>query len=244
MKLLVVDDEPVILNGIIRIIHNGNTPFTQVIGAADGVEALEVLDGFRPDLMITDLHMPELSGLDLIKEAQIRALCSRFIILTGYNQFEYARQAMRYRVIDYLLKPVNKDELLDLLLATAESIAESEPRTGMRSKPSGQHTMDKIIAFVEENFRKDLSLDLLAEYVGVHPSYISTLFQKEKGTTFLQYLHSCRIHRAKEILDQFPDCPLEAVAEQVGYANSRHFYKVFKKYENLTPGQYRSSKTL
>ena len=115
MKLMVVDDEPIILNGIIRMIQKANTSFTEIVGAGDGIDALQKLASFQPDLILTDIHMPEMDGLALIKEIQAQNWSSRFVIITGYDDFAYARQALRYQVVDYLLKPINKVELLGVL---------------------------------------------------------------------------------------------------------------------------------
>ena len=126
LNLLVVDDEMVILHGIVKIIREGKTPFTRIESALDACEALSVMENFTPDLIITDIHMPEMNGLELIQEVKERGVCDRFIILTGHDEFEYARQAIRHQVIDYLLKPINKTELLDLLRNVAKTILEEE----------------------------------------------------------------------------------------------------------------------
>ncbi|NOU98875.1 response regulator [Paenibacillus planticolens] len=479
MKLMVVDDEPIILNGIIRMIEKANTSFTEIVGAADGIDALHKLALFQPDLILTDIHMPEMDGLALIKEIQVQNLCDRFVIITGYGDFAYARQALRYHVMDYLLKPINKDELLgtlrkieqtirverqqteehDLLLLK-EHILYNTPWEDMPLKPELLHTMlpdpytmivviqayggtplltaerleaichaligmnkkayslqsrflrqavllvngkdgftdeelqqacgdlyyrtglqstgyhigvcgnkkdkeslrelyikamaamlcnryfskgnmtvfrqepetlerdaefahdldrsmenqlsfeqiekdmqyihllfsgdadchnqlreqflhcigthcsaaledahvsaisgqllpferrqdhqehhqphiqaiDKIITFVEQNYKLDLSLDSVADHVHMHPNYISMLFRKEIGLTFLHYLHTFRLTKAKQFMQDHPEWPINTIAELVGYENPRHFFKVFKKFENTTPGQFR-----
>ncbi|MFD0692997.1 response regulator [Paenibacillus sp. GCM10027628] len=501
MKLLVVDDEPIILNGIIRMIQKANTPFNEIAGAADGYDALQKLADFQPDLILTDIHMPEMDGLALIKEVQARNLCDRFVILTGYGDFDYARQALRYQVIDYLLKPINKEELLGVLERVVRSIREEQEQTTefellllkehilyhtpfeemplkpyqlhnlfphpytiviviqayegdpilmaewlhdicdlltqygsqktykllsrslrqavlivngaqiasdeelqracvdlfkMKKATSGEYCLgisgrksdkefireqymeamaamlfnryfppanltvykqmtdnlhsgynklalyiehslvqqvsieqiekdmqpilmhfsgdagdlnklrerflicicvylqsvgltpeavwgehaaarlfassgeqvegtriaeivaqlirsinradqpgphvqaiDKIVAFVERNYKQDLSLDAVAEHMQMHPNYISMLFRKEKGQTFLHYLHTFRLAKAKQFMQDHPEWPINAIAELVGYDNPRHFFKVFKKFENVTPGQFR-----
>lgn len=500
MKLMVVDDEPIILNGIIRMIERAQTPFIEIVGSADGIDAMQKLATFQPDLILTDIHMPEMDGLTLIKEIQALNLCNRFVILTGYDDFAYARQALRYHVLDYLLKPINKDELINVLGKIAKTIQEEQQRivahdvqllkehilfntqlddlplkpeqlhtlfpapytmlmvvqanehvplvtaesltvmgtqqmniphkmyvfhsrflrqtillanyeaiptdeelqlacdamldingkqandysigvslqkkdiermhdlyveaiaamlfnryfssnlltfyqpasehdhhhfdhlvqyieqsidnqlnseqiekdvlsilphfpgnTEGNSKLREQflicigvylqrvgltpeaiwgahtatnlfvsnsilhtdsqiseiiaqliqytrtthhhqpnlHTIDKIVAFVEQNYKLDLSLDAVAAHVQMHPNYISMLFRKQMGLTFLHYLHTFRLTKAKQIMQENPEWPINTIAEQVGYENPRHFFKVFKKFENITPGQFR-----
>src|SRR5690606_6552686 len=126
LKLLVVDDEMVILQGLVKIIRTGNTPFMHIEYATDAVEAISMLSYFTPDLIITDINMPEKNGLQLIQEVKERQLCNRFIILTGYDEFAYARQAIQYQVIDYCLKPIDKQEILTLLRKVAKEIMEEK----------------------------------------------------------------------------------------------------------------------
>src|SRR5690554_5568659 len=123
MKLMIVDDEPYILKGLSSIIRNLDTPFNSIMEALDGIEALEKMEDFKPDLLITDISMPEMDGFELIRQAREKDFCSKFIILTGYNEFEYAQKAIRFQVIDYLLKPISKKELFELLCRIAGEIA-------------------------------------------------------------------------------------------------------------------------
>ncbi|WP_274365896.1 response regulator transcription factor [Paenibacillus thermotolerans] len=246
MKLLVVDDEPVILQGIIRIIQRENTPFTEIAEAADGFEALEKIERLQPDLIITDIHMPEMDGLELIRRTRQRNRDDRFVILSGYNEFQYAKLALQYRVIDYLLKPIDKLELFALLDKTAQSILHDRSRERPTIKlpassdaKTGSVSLAKIIRCIEEHYRTDLSLDKVAEHAGLHPNYVSMLLSKELGTTFLQYLHSIRMKKAQELMSEHPDWPVHVIADMVGYENQRHFFKVFKKYTGMTPGQFK-----
>ncbi len=244
LKLMIVDDEPVIRNGLQHMIQSENTLFTEIITASDGIEALTLMDKFHPDLLITDIQMPEMSGLELIREAQHKQV-KRFIILSGYDDFEYARQALRLKVTDYLLKPIRQKDLAILLTRTAIDIMkEQEVVPGSRideeiSQGEQRASIKKFKAFVHENFMRDLSLEEVAAYLELHPNYVCSLLKRETGMTFLYYLRSVRMHQAKEILLKAPDIPMDQVARSVGFDNPRHFYKVFKQYEGQTPGSYR-----
>jgi len=241
LNLLVVDDEMVILHGIVKIIREGKTPFTRIESALDAWEALSVMEDFAPDLIITDIHMPEMNGLELIQEVKERRLCDRFIILTGHDEFEYARQAIRHQVIDYLLKPINKAELLDLLREIAKTILD-ERQDGEPEEPSESRYsfhVEKILRHIDQHYHRDLSLDHCSELTGLHPNYISQLFRKETGVTFVQYLHQLRIDKAKELLQKDRSLPVQVIGNQVGFENPQHFMKVFKKLTGFTPGAYR-----
>ncbi|MDQ8738139.1 response regulator [Paenibacillus sp. LHD-38] len=257
LNLLVVDDEPLILAGLRAIIMKAETGFHQVETANDGIEALEMLRSFKPHLILTDIHMPEMTGLELIHEVKNRKLCDRFIILTGYDDFGYARQALRYQVLDYLLKPIDKEELISSLLNAAQSISQELQNSLNQDATSTQANnttalnlldgkslsdqMKRIIDHIHSNYNQDLSLESIAEYIGLTASYVSTLFKREVGINFIPYLHSCRVAKAQQLMNEQPKLAFDKIASQVGYDSPRHFFKVFKKYSGLTPGQYRET---
>jgi two-component system, response regulator YesN len=243
LKLLVVDDEMVILQGILKILREGNTPFTHIESALDAFEALSVLSDFKPDVIITDITMPEMNGLAFISKVKEQKLCDRFIILTGYDQFTYAKQALRMQVIDYLLKPIDKLELLTLLKKVANEIMEELKHSDRREdeeSPSGYCThIEKILNHIHRNYQQDLSLERLSELTDLHPSYISSLFKNEVGLSFIQYLQEYRMDKAKELIANHQSMSIPIVANQVGYENPQHFMKVFKKVVGCTPGRFR-----
>ena len=188
---------------------------------------------WMPDVTVTDLQMPERNGFQLIEEARESGLCDRFIILTGYDDFEYARQALRCGVIDYLLKPIDKDEIVVLL----QRIRDEQPVAAMES--DYQHHAQKILSYIEAHYMEDISLDKLADLVNLHPNYISSLFKKETGTNFVNYLHMIRIREAKKLLEGEQHWPISLIGQQVGYEDKHYFSKVFKKYTGRTPGNFR-----
>ncbi|HZG85392.1 helix-turn-helix domain-containing protein [Paenibacillus sp.] len=499
LRVMVVDDEPMILGGIVSILKQQAPELPLVIEkAGDGIEGVELAERFLPDLVITDLHMPEMDGFEMVEQLQAKALCKRFAILTGYDDFEYARKALRYNAVDYLLKPVNKQELIGLvkkvqeeklketearlktgylkiremmvngtspdealmekeeadalfgcadqshytvialrtrslsawngdadlverdpkltavlplryvfrshhgneiiLLAygPAESVADwsrvrealpaSVCRVGISETAAGwehlhgqylqaqfgmfaskhfpekaqamrpidyrkqfaameavenllhtqpaeerrlrikryvaefaggsdnarelfpiyvqtlfylqsfleiqgqqhwkqfagvlfaeekfdvsnadalegklegivndileteslvasapethstKHSMQKLLQYIHDHYHEDVSLDQIAEVTGLHPNYVSALFKKETGSTFIQYLQSYRVDRAKELIHAYPALSLEKIAVRVGYQHIGYFFRVFKKYAGCTPGQYR-----
>ncbi len=126
MKILVVDDERIILRGIARMIRE-HPDVEEVRTAEEAEEALEILKEFRADAVITDIRMPETDGLELIRRAEAEGLCRRFVILSGYSDFEYARTAIRYHVMDYLLKPVDPDDLNRVLGEILSELAGGNP---------------------------------------------------------------------------------------------------------------------
>ena len=495
MKIMIVDDEPLILAGIENIINNELSGYMEIVKAFDGIDALDKLEYFKPDLIITDICMPEMSGLEFIEKVLELGICSRFIILTGYADFEYARQAIKYKALDYILKPIDKVKLVELLNSISKNFDQEQEKlikeevskirevmlydikyeesflrrsrlsmifpsllfmaiiiqtednfnefdttildtvlllyfnkyqffslqnkkqivilcnfdekicekelykkfsclkiknniitsigiSGISDRIDSIHTLynealrrmyfykyssqimtyeesdikkalsqidyrdiakifetnskddmdellnsyltkllsikrkdkfnlnnlhsivisdisiylqnlgitldtifgvntyfydetiiddeqlknqvqkivfeisnyltvkeakyrysesvSKMIDYINKNYMKDISLDDIAATVNLHPNYASSLFKKELGTSFIQYLNSYKIKKAKAFMKGNAEISLDKVAEMVGYENSCRFIKVFKKYCNITPGEYRN----
>ncbi|CAM4515463.1 YesN/AraC family two-component response regulator [Paenibacillus endophyticus] len=237
MKVLIVDDEPLILNGIVKIV-NESMPLGMEVRAASSVpEALDVMKAYLPDVTVTDLHMPEKNGFDLIEEARESGLCDRFIILTGYEYFEYARRALRAGVVDYLMKPVDRDEIADLLKRIAEELPIESDSSGYAIHAQ------RILAYLDKHYMQDLSLEHLAGLMDLHPHYISRLFKKETGENFVNYLNGLRIREAKKLLNHQQHLTVNAIGQRVGFESSHYFSKVFKKFTGVTPGAYREDRT-
>lgn len=256
MKLLVVDDEPLILAGLCSILEKNDTGFSQVRSAGNAVEAFKMLSGYTPDLVIVDIKMPEMDGFEFIRLAKDKNLCQRFIIISGYDEFEYARQAVRYHVIDYLTKPVVKDELIQLLRRIAgeinrerQRLEEGKPKSADLEKSedsfglihAGQcsENIRKVLSYIHAHYKWNIALGDIAEQVGLNSSYISTTFKKETGMNVVYYIHYCRIQSALMLMKEHPELPMSKISYQVGYENPRHFFRVFKKYLNTSPGELR-----
>jgi len=235
MKVLIVDDEPLILKGLVKIVMNAAPVGTELREAGNAYEALEIMKGYLPDVTITDINMPEKNGFDLIEEARQAGLCDRYIILTGYDEFDYARKALRAGVVDYLLKPVDKEEIALLLTRIRDELpAASDSEYSLHAC--------RILAYMKTHYSHDISLDHLADLMHLHPNYISSLFKKETGDTFVNYLNGLRIQAAQKLLTEQRNLPVSVIGQRVGYENRHYFTKVFKKYTGMTPGAYRESR--
>src|SRR6185295_11903830 len=110
MNILVVEDEPLALDDLLGMLQAFDSAH-RIIGCASGVEALIQAETTPPDLVITDIRMPEIDGLELVRKLKVRAPQLAAIVLSGYSEFEYARTSLRLGIADYLLKPVRTDTL-------------------------------------------------------------------------------------------------------------------------------------
>ncbi|MCA0753437.1 response regulator [Paenibacillus sp. N4] len=247
LRLMIVDDEPIILSGIRDMVEQANTAFTRIVTACDGTEAMDKLAYFRPDLIITDIQMPDMDGLTFIRHAKANHV-TRFIILSGYDVFQYAQDAIRLQVAEYLLKPIDERQLIALLKRMALEIIEQQhtlaatisgQEPGEEQDSTSEH-VKMLKDYIHNNFMKDISLSDAAAYLNLHPAYTGQLFKKETGNSFVHYINQCRIDKAKELLAGKNQVTLEKIAACVGFENRRTFYKVFRKYVGQTPGEYRA----
>ena len=236
LHVLLVDDEIMIREGFKRL-FDWNAHDCEVVGeAADCMEALTKIDSLRPDLVIMDINIPIMNGLKVIQLSRVKHPDIAFIIVSGYDDFSYCREALRLQITDYILKPVNYEEfgacIDNLKISLFErSIAAELPQQGER-------VITGITRYLQEHLSEDVSLSILAEEFHLNAQYISQLFKSEIGVGFLAYLTSIRMEKAKKLLLSTP-LPVSDVAQQTGYGDYRVFTKAFKKTEGVTPSQFR-----
>ena len=236
LRVLLVDDEIMIREGFKRLFdweaHN-----CQVVGeAADGMEALAKIDTLDPDIAIMDINIPIMNGLKVIQLSRIKHPDTAFVIVSGYDDFSYCREALRLQITDYILKPVNYEEFgacIDNL-----KIALFQRQSPKHQDRQEERTITLITRYLQEHLAEEISLSILAEEFHLSAQYISQLFKSEIGVGFLAYLTSIRMEQAKKLLLSTP-LPIAEVSEQSGYGDYRVFTKVFKKSEGITPSQYR-----
>ena len=236
LRVLLVDDEIMIREGFKRL-FDWEAHDCEVVGeAADGMEALSKIDSLQPDIAIMDINIPIMNGLKVIQMSRLKHPETAFVIVSGYDDFSYCREALRLQITDYILKPVNYEEFgtcIDNL-----KIALFRRRISRRDDLQEEWTIHGITRFLQEHLTEEISLSVLAEEFHLNPQYISQLFKSEIGVNFLTYLTNLRMERAKKLL-LTTALSIAEVSEQSGYADYRVFTKVFKKTEGITPSQYR-----
>lgn len=262
LKLLIADDEKVIREMISSLIDWKSLGISLIGTAANGIEAYHIILDQYPEIVLTDIRMPGLSGLELIQKIHEVNEDTQFIILSGYGDFEYAKTAMQYGVRHYLLKPCSEQQIIDSvtdicrsykkLLATKcilkehrqikeQLLAKQLELTGVNPLPESGSISEQIKHYVRENLQNsDMSLKWIAENkLFMNVDYISKKFLKETGEKFSAYLTELRISRAKELLLAARPDQLSQVAEQVGCGNNpQYFSQIFKKSTGYTPNQY------
>ena len=236
LRVLLVDDEIIIRRGF-RQLFDWEAHDCEVVGeAADGMEALSQIDSLNPDIVIMDINIPIMNGLKVIQLSRMKHPETAFIIVSGYDDFAYCREALRLQITDYILKPVDYEEFgacIDNL-----KIALFQQKSAEETEGGEERIINKIVRFVQNHLAEEISLSVLAEEFHFSTQYVSQLFKNEIGVNFLTYLTNIRMEKAKKLLLS-TDLPIAEVSEQSGYADYRVFTKVFKKSEGVTPSQYR-----
>ena len=248
-KVLIVDDEKYVRMGI-----KSDTDWSligcEVVGeASNGLEALEVAENTRPDLVVSDIRMPKMDGIELAEKLIEKYPNVKVIFLTAYNEFEYARQAVRIGVSDYLLKPFSDGELegsIQRLLhlhpnAPASSSELEEQLIPLKKKEEvSNRYVSAAIEYIEDHYPdSDFSLGALAESMSVSEGHISRLFKAETDISINNYLTKYRIKMAMDYLKDV-QVKVYEVAEKVGYQDIAYFSNTFKKLVGKTPSDYQS----
>ena len=217
IKVLIVEDENLIRKGLVYAI-NWMAMDSVVVGEGkDGREGLEKIAQLKPDVVMTDIKMPKMSGIDMIARAQEQQLADFIpIILTSYSEFEYARKSIRLGVAEYLLKPVDEDELA----ATMKRIGEALEKRAVQE--------------IMEHYGGKLTLESVAEKLDISVTYLNKKLKEETSSTFLDLLNRYRVTKAGELL-QTGRYKVYEVSDMTGFSDYKHFCAVFKKYTGTAP---------
>ncbi|MCZ8511352.1 response regulator [Paenibacillus filicis] len=339
-RILIADDEPMIRKGLQKLVEQSGQSMTSIRTAENGFHALQQIQEERPDFVFTDIRMPKMDGLELCRQLAELDSDIQIVVISGYGDFEYAQKCLSYGVKEYLLKPVSKkavhdvldklvrvsarqrtdtfvpvsrleqwiaemDDLvwslrepelellleklrkelhhyslklarfcdvleeLNLLLAKrlstrdvfslqthldlggARDVEEAWSRFAegiwsivrdlkARRKGRAKDPVEEAKHYIEEHLAEEVSLEEVAEYIGLNASYFSQLFKQSTQETFVQYRTRRRMEKAKKLLQQ-PHYRITDISGEVGYADHPHFTKTFKKYTGFLPSEYRQN---
>ncbi|GAB6990452.1 response regulator transcription factor [Paenibacillus pini] len=252
LKVLLVDDEAPILNNLNKVIQWTELNMEVMGLARSGQEALALCEQQAPDIVLSDIRMPVMDGLTFISELRQRGCTAEVLLLTGYQEFEYARLAIKYKVRDYICKPIHYKELENTLRLIGDQLIRSrkldplqfaashlkKQDTAESAKKSSQQLIADAITYIMGRLDKDLGIEELAGHLGISCSYFCLLFKNHVGITFVEYLTNQRIEAAKYLLTH-SDKSVTQIGAGIGYHERRYFTKVFQRYTGMTPSEYR-----
>ena len=241
-KLLIVDDESSIRNGI-----KNYFPWTQlgfeVAGLFEnGREALDYCRKLPVDVVLSDIKMPIMDGLELAKELYQLNPNIKIVLLSGYREFEYAREALKYEVKNYILKPTKYEELNEVFSKIKKELDQEQ---FSEEDDTNYSYYDKIVDTVKSYLCKNYQIATLSsasELVHLNPNYLSTLFKDITGENFSDFLLRVRMEEAATLLNDIRYKTYE-ISELVGYSNPKNFTRAFKKYFGVTPTEFRNPST-
>lgn len=237
MKILIIDDEPKIRNGLSNLLTRREG--WEVAGAYENAaDALKYLAVNQVDVMITDIKMPEISGLELIARIRERDKKTAIIILSGYSNFQFVQRAIELGVSRYLTKPTNPRELICVLEETEKKLGGKQEKEEDSGKIPNLF-VQKAADYIKLNYSEKISIKEIADQLYLSPNYLSELFKKHTGKTISEYLTEYRLEKACQLLDH-AEYRVGDVSGMVGIHDGRYFSNMFKKKYGMTPTEYRN----
>lgn len=245
-KVLIADDEPKIRKGLKNMLQSFNLSLEIVGEAEDGEMALDLANENQPHILLVDINMPFLDGLGFIEKIHNVLPNSIIIIITGYDEFQYAQRAIKLKVFDYLLKPVISEELKDIIIKGMDYLQNNFKDNIDITKDNEEKYSPIVVlikSYIDNNYmQEELSLQEVADEFDISSSYLGKLMRSELGKTFIEYLTEVRIEKAKKMLEEENiGIKIHEVAQLVGYSSQHYFSRVFKKEVGVTPFEYKQN---
>ena len=242
-KVAVFDDNPLILKSIASTIKWDKLDCVVEGTAENGNDAFKILKEKSIDIIISDIKMPGMDGLSLVKKFYEMGQHAKIILITVFQEFELARQAVHLGVFDMLTKPLSNESICASVSRAVKLLKEesgNQPEVMPFSAPENASSLVRhAIEHLNRHYTAEITLDSVSEYFQVSPNHLSRIFKRETGLGFVEILTKIRMAEALKLLES-PDIKVYAVAEQVGYSDYTYFYQVFKKYYNVSPQKYRN----
>ncbi len=236
--IVIVDDENEIRNGLSNFFPWNTIGFQVVFATCNGILAYEYIKENKVDIVLSDIVMPELTGLELANRIKTEGINTKVVLMSAYTDFEYAQKAIKYGVSMYVQKAMNYDELMSVFTQLKQELDTTNKLPEPNSPMSyNQKIVCKIKDYIQEHYQ-EATLNSTASHLRMNPDYISKLFKKTTDITFSEYLSEIRMENAKKFLDDIETSVYE-VSELVGYSNQFNFTRAFKHYFGVSPREYR-----
>lgn len=239
-NLLIVDDEYLITESL-STMEEWESRHIRVIGtASSGREAIEWIEHHDVDIVITDIRMPDMDGMELLQHLFEHNPSVKVIVISGYEEFSYVHAALKYKAIGYVLKPIDTEELLALV---DEAIAPVDKPKAEELPPATTYhdkLIEEALTYIHQYMAEEITLKDTAQQLHLTPHYFGQVFKAGLNETFISYLTRVRMEKACEWLRN-SELKLYEVGLRVGYRDPRYFTRTFRKYYGITPKQFRSN---
>lgn len=246
--VVVIDDNYRVRKGLSCKINGFSDTFNVIGDAGDSVEGLRVILSKRPHIVVTDIRLPGGTGLSMIKDIY-DTYYPQVIVISGYAEFDYAKEALSLGVLAYLVKPIGEEELKEALnkavsnLTGLETSAKDETFEKSSEKYENSRAIksyyaDKAVEYIEKHYTENLKIGDIAEALALSESYLSRTFREETGFTITDYRTWYSIAMAAFLLGN-PELKVYEIAERTGYSDQRYFSKIFRQRVGMTPLEYR-----
>jgi len=260
-KILIADDEELERKALSLFIEKSNLPIDKILIAENGNDAFVKIICDKPDIVVLDINMPEMSGLEVLEKIRKENIDAKVIISTAFDQFDYAVKALKLGAIDFLVKPVNRKVFVNAIEKTLERLKIEEKNKDkmkqldnvieyFKNQPNEQlekkeeaipEAVIRVKEYIENNYTCYISLDEIIHDCGYSKFHISRLFKNYMNCTIMEYLLKQRITRAKELLSSTQDT-IKEISLAIGYSDPNYFSLIFKREEGVSPVQYRAVK--
>ncbi|MCR8633828.1 response regulator transcription factor [Paenibacillus radicis (ex Xue et al. 2023)] len=243
-QVLLVDDERWVRTSLKRVLEKTELPFSVTKEASNGLEALDWLEDNKADLILTDVRMPVMEGLAFVQEVRKQDSGQQVILVSGYDDFQYVQQALRLGVIDYLLKPVEIEDMKRCLVKWMEHKQGQQLERSMANNKATnddrlhKSPIEQVKEYIQAHLAGEITLTEAAARVHLNPSYLSQLFKQQLNRNFVDYIVEVRMEAAKRLLC-CTSLRINEVADRVGYADVAYFSNTFKKWNSCTPSEFR-----
>ena len=240
-KVFLVDDDELILKEIVSSVPWMDNGFEVVGYESSSRRAIHRVKELQPDVIFSDLKMPVLDGHGFMKQIKEEGMEVEFVMLSAYGTFEDACAFFKQDGFDYLLKPLQLEEVQLVLEKLANKLAKKKPMIAETEEVKMNEAFIKLTNYLKDNYHKKFTLDMLGKKFALSPGYICNLFAKHYNTTLTCYITDIRMRNAVKLMKEC-DFSLKKIALECGFRDYFYFNKVFKAYYGTTPSQYLSER--
>lgn len=244
LSLVIVEDEPIMLEELVKAVPWQEIGVEVAGTAMDGVAGEALIKELNPDIVVTDINLPRQDGLAMV--AACPMLYHNVVVLSGLTDFTHTRKAIQLGVHDYLSKPVDDDELLEVVGKMAARLRSDIAKARMEDKAgrfelasrTQNRQVNSVISFIERNYSSPIGLNDAAREVSLSPGHLSKIFKEATGVNWVQYLTLLRLNKAIALMED-TNLNINEIGAKVGVPEAAHFSKLFRRYLGSSPRAWR-----